>query len=154
AHARTAGYLRTRGAGPQQLAHHIAQSAVPGDETAVATLVEAATELLRSAPSEAARWLDTALRLLPGSGPWHERRPAILLQYAKALGLGGDLTKSWDLLRELRRPGSADAVGFSVVVARMRGDLDQAAALLDTPAPGDEGRRQVELAALATLRAD
>lgn len=167
AHARAADHVRACGGPLHLLAHHTARSARPGDEQAAGTLVEAASGLLRTAPADAARWLGAALRILPGAGAWKDRRRTVLLQYAQALCLSGDLPRSWDMLQELLQesgPRHDAAVTFSAAVARMRGDLAEASAMLDAAPEGGrsgapvaqsaEGRRQVELAAIAALRAD
>ncbi len=67
AHARAARALELQGAGPVQLAHHVEQSAAPGDAGAVALLTAAAAELRPLAPAGAARWYAAALRLLPAA---------------------------------------------------------------------------------------
>lgn len=162
AHGRAASYLRTHGGSAHVVAHHTERSARPGDEQAADILVEAGSALVTAAPAEAARWLGTALRILPATDRWRDRRPSILLNYARALGLSGELRRSWEVLQELRQatgPERAEALAFSATVARMRGDIDEADALLraEDPAalrPAAEGRRQIELAALAALRVD
>ncbi|MDG4830832.1 LuxR family transcriptional regulator [Solwaraspora sp. WMMD1047] len=163
AHGRAADYLRRHGGSVHVVAHHTERSARHGDEQATETLVEAGCALVAVAPAEAARWLGAALRILPGSQRWRDRRPDILLNYARALGLSGDLRRSWEVLQELRDADGqirAEAVAFSAIVARMRGDIEEADALLHAQQaggslrPAAEGRRQVELAALAALRAD
>lgn len=176
AHARAAAHIRQAGGPLHVLAHHTARSASPGDEAAAGTLVEAGSGLLRRAPAQAARWLGAALRILPAAGAWQDRRRTVLLRYAQALCLSGDLPRSWDMLQELLQETGLrhdDAVTFSAAVARMRGDLAEASAMLRARpgagagaggAGGDtgparetnlaEGRRQVELAAIAVLRAD
>ena len=55
AHARAAGELERRGAGPVQRAHHVELAALPGDEDAIALLGAAAAELQAPAPRIAAR---------------------------------------------------------------------------------------------------
>lgn len=162
AHRRAAEYVRAHGGPLNVLAHHTERSARPGDEQAARTLVEAGCGLLRAAPAEAARWLGTALRILPRPGPQEQRRE-VLLRYAQALCLSGDLPRSWEVLQELRHDGGPpheQTLLFSAAVARMRGDLDEADAMLRSRpdatdrAPVVEGRRQVELAAVAALRLD
>nr|MDT0660465.1 LuxR family transcriptional regulator [Micromonospora sp. DSM 115978] len=163
AHGRAADFLRRHGGPLPVVAHHTERSARHGDEQAAETLVEAGSALVAAAPAEAARWLGAALRILPGSQRWHDRRADILLHYARALGLSGELRRSWDVLQELRHvdgPVRAEAIAFSASVARMRGDIEEADALLRAQEeggslrPAAEGRRQVELAALAALRVD
>lgn len=65
-----------------ELAHHLAESAVPGDRRAVAVLAEAGDSALPQAPHAAARWLRRALELLP---PGDAGRGELLLRLARAL---------------------------------------------------------------------
>ena len=160
AHARAARYLREHNAPLQLLAHHVERSAQYGDDLAVSTLVEAGRAVVFQAPGTAARWLGTALRVLSTTGPMREQRPAVLLRYARALGLAGELNRSWEVLQELLCDGNpvrAEAAAFGMVIARFRGDLDTASALVHAELPGArqdpaaEGKLRVELAALAAL---
>jgi len=160
AHARAADYLRVHEAPLPVLAHHVERSAQYGDEQAAGTLLDAAESLVHRAPETAACWLGTALRILPPSNPLLARRPAVLLWYARALGLSGELGRSWEVLEDLlrdRRPFPAEAVTFGMVIARLRGDLDRASALQsgDEAGPGREpaveGQLEVQRAALEAL---
>lgn len=65
AHARAADALAARGASVVQRAHHIERAARPGDETAIAMLVDAARQTMDRAPATSAHWLSAAVRLLP-----------------------------------------------------------------------------------------
>lgn len=161
AHARAAHYLRERHGPLHLLAHHVERSAQYGDDQAVATLVEAGRAVVFQAPGTAVRWLGTALRVLSTTGPMREQRPLVMLRYARALGLAGDLPRSWEVLQELMRDGSpvrAEAAAFATVIARFRGELDTASALVSAEMPlarqdrDAEGRLRVHLAALAALR--
>jgi DNA-binding NarL/FixJ family response regulator len=67
AHARAAGALAQRGAATTELAHHVERSAGQGDEDAIALLTAAGAATAPRAPAAAARWFQTALRLLPAS---------------------------------------------------------------------------------------
>jgi predicted ATPase/DNA-binding CsgD family transcriptional regulator len=67
AHARAVAALAARGAAPAELAHHLEQCARPGDEAAITLLLEAGALAAARAPASAARWFETALRLLPAS---------------------------------------------------------------------------------------
>ena len=160
AHARAAAYLRDHNAPLHLLAHHVERSAQYGDALAVSTLVEAGRAVVFQAPGTAARWLGTALRVLSTTGPMREQRPTVLLLYARALGLAGELTRSWEVLQELLCDGNpvrAEAAAFGMVIARFRGDLDTAQALVHAELPGArqdaaaEGKLRIELAALAAL---
>jgi DNA-binding CsgD family transcriptional regulator len=163
AHARAVEYLRAHHAPVQVLAHHTERSARPGDQTAASTLVEAGQAFAYSAPAQAARWLAAALRIMPSAGPLGERRPAVQLLYARTLGLSGNLDECRHLLAELRTadgPVRTEAEAFSAVVARLRGDIDEAAALLDAQLrdgrldAAAQGKVMVQLAAIRALRED
>jgi DNA-binding CsgD family transcriptional regulator len=147
AHARAAEYLRSHDGPSPLLAHHLERSAQYGDERAAATLLEAGESLVCRAPATAVRLLGKALRILSPAA----RRPASTLRYARALALAGELDRGWDALQELLRDGHplrAEAATVGVEIARLRGDLDTAEALLGaTPRPAD-----LQLAALAALR--
>jgi DNA-binding CsgD family transcriptional regulator len=160
AHARAARYLREHDGPLHLLAHHVEKSAQYGDDTAVATLVEAGRSVVCQAPGTAARWLGKALRVLSTNGAMREQRPMVMLQYGRALGLAGELDRAWQVLQELMCDGSpvrAEAAAFGLVIARLRGDLDTAAALVcaELPTvrhlPVVEGKLRVQLAALAAL---
>jgi DNA-binding NarL/FixJ family response regulator len=162
AHARAAVHLRANRGPRQVVAHHTERSAQPGDEASAEILVEAGLAFTYGAPAQAARWLGAALRLLPDGHPLGGRRPTVLLQYARALGLAGDLERSEEVLRELARadePVRTEAAAFRAVVARLRGHIDEAAALLTAELHGElpphaEAKLHVELAAIGALRED
>jgi len=157
-HARTADHLRAQQAPQQLVAHHVECSARHGDATAVATLVEAGTAFAHQAPAQAARWLGTALRIMPETAP---DRALVALWYARALGRGGQLELSREVLHELRHDGGPrrrEAERFSVVVARQLGDFAEAGALLEERlaggglAPADECKLRIELATVEAFR--
>ncbi|MEV4715144.1 AAA family ATPase [Micromonospora sp. NPDC049374] len=161
AHTRTAGYLRGRRASRQLVAHHTERSARHGDETAVATLVDAGVAFAHEAPAQAARWLGTALRIMPDAGPRDERRAEVAMWYARALGRSGELARSREVLQRLRRAGGpvqTRAETFGVAVARQLGDFAEAAATLGTQLgrgglePVEEAKLHVELAAVDAFR--
>jgi DNA-binding CsgD family transcriptional regulator len=163
AHARAAGYFRRHDGPLPLLAHHVERSVRCVDEDSAAILLDAGESMVYRAPGTAVRWLGTALRVLPQASPLLTKRPAIVLQYARALGLAGELERSWEVLQELLRDGHplrSQAAAFGLVIARLRGDLDTASALLDTELraartrPMVEGKLRVQLAALASLRED
>jgi DNA-binding NarL/FixJ family response regulator len=148
AHARAAAYLRAHDGPLPVLAQHLARSAQYGDEGAAMTLLETGESLVYRAPETAVRLLDKALRILSPAG----RHPAGTLRYARALALTGELDRAWVTLQDLLRDGHplrAEAAAVGVEIARLRGDLDTATALL-----GDRGPVDVQLAALAALRED
>jgi DNA-binding CsgD family transcriptional regulator len=136
AHARAVEYLGSHDGPAPLLAHHLEKTAQYGDEPAAAALLEAGESLVCRAPA-------TAVRLLG--------KPVRTLRFAQALTLAGDLDRGWDALQELLRDGHplrADAVALGAEIARLRGDLDTATALLGTvsrPA-------HIQDAALAALR--
>ena len=88
AHARAAAALERRGAGIVARAHHVEHAAQPGDEPALATLETAARELHGRAPASAARFLATALRLVPEGH--RERRMRIHVALAEAQSASGN----------------------------------------------------------------
>ncbi|MEV4052017.1 LuxR C-terminal-related transcriptional regulator [Amycolatopsis sp. NPDC049688] len=162
-HARTAGYLRSRQASRQVVAHHTEQSARYGDETAAAVLVDAGVAFAHEAPAQAARWLGTALRIMPDGGPRDDRRAAAALWYARALGRSGRLDRSREVLRQLGRaaePVRGQAATFGVAIARQLGDFPEAAAVLHGQLarsgldPVGEAKLRVELSAVEAFRED
>ncbi|WP_280187661.1 hypothetical protein, partial [Nocardia gipuzkoensis] len=144
AHKQAARALAQRGASLGTRAHHIEQSATPGDEQAIITLAEAAQTVLPRAPAAAARWLETALRLLPpASGP--EQRLPLLITQASALAYAGQLhasrTKLQQALERIPTESVGDRAGIIGMIARADHGLGQAeearhllvAALAETP---------------------
>jgi DNA-binding CsgD family transcriptional regulator/tetratricopeptide (TPR) repeat protein len=163
AHGRTAEYLRLQQASQQIVAFHTDQSARYGDETAASTLVHAGITFAHEAPAQAARWLGTALRILPDLGPPDDRRSAVAMWYARALGRSGQLERSHDVLQQLRRarePVRIQAEAFSVAIARQLGNFAEAAAALGAQLarcgldPLGEAKLRVELAAVDAFRED
>ncbi|HEU5472975.1 MAG TPA: LuxR C-terminal-related transcriptional regulator [Actinophytocola sp.] len=160
AHTRAAEYLRAHDSPVPLIAHHVERSARYGDEAAAALLLDAGESVVYRAPGTAVRWLGTALRILAPTSRLLEARPAAVLHYARALGLAGELDRSWTVVQELLRDGHplrAQAAAFGLVIARLRGDLDTASALLDAELlqardPMVEGKLRIQLAALGSLR--
>ncbi len=99
AHARVATLLGERGAPASARAHHVECSAPVGDEEAVAVLTEAGHAAAPRAPAAAAHWFEAGLRLLAYDGD-PERRLALLVPRATALGASGRIRESRDALRE------------------------------------------------------
>lgn len=97
AHARVAALLAQRGAPATARAHHVERSAAEGDLDAVAVLREAAGETRLRAPATAARWFESAARLLP-SGADPAERVELLLAAAEGLTATGRFARSHDLL--------------------------------------------------------
>ena len=163
AHARIADYLRKHHGPLRILAHHTERSARPGDANAALTLVAAGQSFAYSAPALASRWLATALRIMPHDGPLGEQRPFVQISYARTLGLSGELERSSEVLSGLRHaaePVRTEAETFGAVVARLRGEIDEAAAILNAQlrrehlSPAAEGRLRVQLATVDALRED
>ena len=92
AHGRVAAALRERGAPAGRLAEHVERSARPGDDEAIATLVEAGREVSQQAPAAAARLFQAALDLLP-TGP-DDRRLEVLVSLATSQGAAGRLEEA------------------------------------------------------------
>ena len=102
AHGRVAAVLAARGAPATARAHHVEHAALHGDAEAVAVLAEAGEAALLRAPGSAARWLGSALRLLPADAPL-EQRLRLLLARARARAAQGQLAESHaDLLASLQ----------------------------------------------------
>ena len=99
AHERSAEALATRGALPEERAHHIERSARRGDRAALAIVREAGNSVAHRAPASAARWFAAALRLLPDNAPTEER-VELLLARAGALTATGQFAESHDALLE------------------------------------------------------
>lgn len=117
AHERCAGFLSVRGVAAAISAYHVERSARYGDLDAVALLSEAGDAVARLAPSSAARWFTSALRLLPDTA--REERIALLLARADSLAAAGHFAESRvDLLDciSLLPRGSNDAHRVRAVI--------------------------------------
>jgi DNA-binding NarL/FixJ family response regulator/tetratricopeptide (TPR) repeat protein len=97
-HARAAAALAHRGAGAAERAHHVEQSAAPGDEAAIEVLLAAGRAAAARAPATAARWFASALRLLPGDD--FERQVEVRVDLASARRSIGELDGCRDTLLE------------------------------------------------------
>ncbi|MDQ2939290.1 MAG: AAA family ATPase [Actinomycetota bacterium] len=117
AHRRAAEVLRERGAPAVTRADHLQNSASIGDEEAIAVLTEAGHAAAPRAPSAAASWLASALRLLPATGGNVGRRLELLIPMAVALGSVGRLEESRSALRQVLEllPPEASALRARVV---------------------------------------
>ncbi|NJQ04488.1 helix-turn-helix transcriptional regulator [Streptomyces lonarensis] len=161
AHARAADALLGAGATPTDRAPHLARSATPGDHAAVAVLRAAADHDLPVAPTRAARWLDAAHRIAPGSGDAAARR-AVLLDRYRAAERVGRLRVCRELLPELRvllveaDPASwAEVVTLHAALEQGAGHGPEARALLEAEQPVlPAGALDAPLAALAAERGD
>jgi DNA-binding NarL/FixJ family response regulator len=120
AHERCAKTLARRGAPAADRAHHVEQSARPGDPAAVAVLQEAGDSASTSAPASAQRWFEAVLRLLPGDTPPDDRQ-RVLLALAEVQAATGEFERSRASLLECialaEAGGSALEVGLITACA-------------------------------------
>lgn len=153
AHARAAAALARAGAPLMARAGHVARSALTGDDASITLLVDAAHEAMPVAPATSARWLKTALGLLPDGAA--TRRVEILSTLAHALGLAGQLLAARDILHEVLvrmsdEPSASRAptVGFCAMLERLLGRHAEARALLLRELSGLSGVNGRHVAAL------
>ncbi len=90
-HARAAEALAARGADSAERAHHIEQSARPGDDEAIRLLLEAGRASSSRAPGAAARWFGAAIRLLPSGDT--QRQVSVRKDLASALRSLGEFER-------------------------------------------------------------
>jgi DNA-binding CsgD family transcriptional regulator/tetratricopeptide (TPR) repeat protein len=168
AHQRIALVLEARGVPLVERAHHVECAAPLGDESAVALLTDAARASLVRAPATAVRWYEAALRLLPAQEGTSGTHRGLLVAYADALVVNGQLPDAAEALvraRSLLAAGDP-AIDASLVarvgrVYNLHGQHDRAADLL-YPAlaslPDRSGRQApaltLELAQVAFWRRD
>jgi ATP/maltotriose-dependent transcriptional regulator MalT len=136
AHARAAAALAALGAPASARAEHVARSARPGDEQAVAVLADAGHATAALAPDTSARWFKVALELVPQERA--DRRLELLVPLTRALGSAGRLEESRAALAELLgllppELGSLRPriVGFMALIDRLLGRPGEARALLE-----------------------
>ena len=136
AHGRAAAALRDQGVSAVLRAHHVERSARPGDEAAIAVLIEAAVATMSTTPAAAAHWVGVALGLMPADSGL-DQRLALLGLRAKALGVTGQFRESRDVLHEVLRlmpaeppEDRAQVVGFCAMIERLLGGHAEAQALL------------------------
>lgn len=130
--------LARTGAPLAEQAHHAEQSLSGWDPRAAAVLDEAAEQAAQTAPASSAHWLEVVLRHLPHTPEQAGRRRELMLRRARALGVGGRLRESRDLLHQviaLPDPGDgtgsrASAVVLCAVMERHLGRYSEAVALL------------------------
>jgi DNA-binding CsgD family transcriptional regulator len=118
AHARAAAALEAFGASPAARAHHLERSAPPGDEAAIAVLVQAGLEAAPRAPAGAAQWFAAALRLLgPEADPG--RRLGLLIPLATAQAATGRLEAALATLHDAMGlvPGELPEVRVRLIAA-------------------------------------
>jgi ATP/maltotriose-dependent transcriptional regulator MalT len=107
AHSRAARALETRGAPAAERAHHVEQYAAQGDEEAIALMMEAGAAAAGRAPAAAARWFESALRLLPAHD---ELQVDLRVALASSLRSLGELDRCRAALLEAHEQLPADAV--------------------------------------------
>ena len=123
AHARVAAELRDRGAPAVRRAEHVERSARPGDEDAIATLVDAGRAVAPQAPAAAARLFQAALDLLPaGDG----RRLEVMVSLATSLGAAGRLDEARATLEAVLAGLPQDSHELRARAATFVGRLDHA----------------------------
>jgi DNA-binding CsgD family transcriptional regulator len=167
AHARIAELLLEQGLAATAVAHHVELSAATGDARAVALLAEAAAAISSQAPSTAARWYRSAIRLLPPGDDHAEQCMELLIASAVALASAGELEEGREaLLDALGRlaPGGpiwlglvGMCAGVEVVLGRVEEGRDRLVRALKELGD-DESPEAVELklrlAAAATFTGD
>ncbi|MEU6218239.1 AAA family ATPase [Streptomyces sp. NPDC047022] len=154
-HRRAAAELARDGAAVTERAHHVERSLTEWDPHAAALLVEASARLASTAPATTAHLLDSVLRHMPDTVEFSRRRGELVLARARALGVGGSLRESRDLLHKLivaSDDGDADlraeAIAQCAVMERYLGHSPEAAALLRrelSRSPGPPPERAVSL---------
>lgn len=154
-HRSAAEELARAGASAAERAHHVERSLVGWDPESAAVLSEAAAQFAHTAPATAAHLLDVVLRLMPQTPACAQQRRELTLARARALGVGGSLRESRDLLHTLiSSPGRndaslySDAIALCAMMERHLGHSPEATALLQrelTRSPGPEPRQAVSL---------
>jgi DNA-binding CsgD family transcriptional regulator len=136
-HRRAAGGLARTGASVTERAHHLEKALDGWDEESAVVLAEAATEFAHTAPATAAHLLGVVLQVLPHTPAHARERGELTLARARALGTGGNLRDSRDLLHALigtigeDAPAlRADAIALCAKMERHLGHSPEAAALL------------------------
>ncbi len=120
AHDRVARALLARGDRGGELAHHLARSARPGDDGAIAALTAAADDAAERAPEAAARWYGVALGLLVPSDP---RRLTLLRARAAALTAIGHFGPALEVWAEAGRAAPSERQRADLVVAAAEAEL-------------------------------
>ncbi|WP_416982450.1 helix-turn-helix transcriptional regulator [Streptomyces sp. T028] len=154
-HRAVAEELARTGASAAERAHHVERSLTGWNPVSAAVLTEAAAQFAHTAPATAAQLLDVVLRLMPDTPAYTGRRGELTLARARALGVGGSLRESRDLLHALiSRSGPddaalrGDATALCAMMERHLGHSPEATALLQrelTRDPGPEPRQAVSL---------
>jgi ATP/maltotriose-dependent transcriptional regulator MalT len=136
-HRRAADELARTGASAAERAHHVEGSLDGWDPVSAAVLGEAAAQFAHTAPATAAHLLDVVLRALPNTPEHIGQRGQLTLARARALGVGGNLRESRDLLHALISTLGeddpslrADAIALCAMMERHLGHSPEATALL------------------------
>ncbi len=159
AHARVAAALTDRGASAAARAGHLERSATPGDESAIATLMDAGNDASARAPAAAAHWFEAALRLVAETDV--PRRLGLLAPRARALAACGryedslvDLAEVLELMPAddpaLRGRVIASAAKVKQLIGRhgeAHRELEEALAALGDPGSSEASTLKLELAA-------
>ncbi|WCB96679.1 hypothetical protein DSM104299_05445 [Baekduia alba] len=146
AHARAAEAFLDRGVPVALIAHHVERAARPGDRQAASILGRAGRELASSAPTAAARWLLSALRLTHRDDV--EQRIDLLALLVDALGKAGRISECRTAVDELlglltpesaaRRPDVVQAIaGWEHIAGDRSTVTDLLRAALQLEAVGD-----------------
>lgn len=101
AHRRAVGVLSRVGARATELAWHVERCTAEADLDDVPVLVQAAQDAVPSDPASAIRWIRTALRRLPDSGPPDDQRAELLIALTRALAVSDELPPGRRLTREI-----------------------------------------------------
>ena len=112
AHERSAAALADRGASATERAHHVERSGA-GDARAISVLRKAGADAAHRAPESAARWYESAVRLLRDDAPAGDR-VELLLARAGALASCGHFTESHAALLESYQLVPDDAVALRI----------------------------------------
>ncbi|KQV13249.1 hypothetical protein ASC99_08455 [Kitasatospora sp. Root107] len=157
AHRRALARLTRSGAPAVERARHAERCLVDADPQVVGILEEAAEAALRTAPSDAARWLGVALQAIPDTPAERDRRLRLELARTLALSTSGRLSESRDLLHEVLARVPTDRLDRRIETAtlcarteRMLGHYSQAEALLRGELPRIEGWSSPQAVALMT----
>ena len=138
AHRRALTELTAQGAPATELAVHVERSLSGRDHAAANTLERAALDVMHTAPQDAARWLQVALRALPEHSGTGAQRLRLLLLGSQALNTSGRLAESRALVQEVLRqtPAGPERARAEVVTVcarteRMLGHYPEAAAVIE-----------------------
>lgn len=121
AHRRLLCELRSRHAPADELVHHVAATARPGDIEAIALLVDAAQAVANRAPAVAARRLQAALRL----DPVEDQRLELLVLLADALSATGEMNASRAALLEALSSMPDDEIAVRVALTVRCAQVEQ-----------------------------